>query len=623
MKKIIITLAALLILLAACRGTEQEDFDIEPPDFPPTEHAIVQIHAGWNTSFVLLENGELWSWGGGSLPHFGAPQLLAQSEPVLLKQDVASFAVDDMHILTLTNDNRVYEWGFTLIGQADIDDEVIPIEPVVTPIFVMDNVAKIAAAGRSSLAITHDGELYGWGHNLNWMSDHVDNFSQIPLRIKENVVDVAAGGMFTLVVTSDGALYAWGETYLDGRDELPFYERSAMHRVMDNVASVSANVMHALILTPDGKLYGFGSNQSGQLGHESGNFNTPTLIGEDIAYVSAGGGHTAAITSDGVLYTWGSNNHGALGDGQVTIPSTSEYINRHLRRPETDSVTPLRIMNNVALVSAGASHTLAVTADGHLWGWGSNRYGELGQDDLLFDRYNPSAIQLFAPPNDNELTTETALIAYRDFLEENIERFGLYLDGVPPDDWDGGDWDWPRGIRSAEVIDFENGEIPFLALTISQPDLLPGTRIPFVILRSANSHGGFEVVHRSTFGGMAGFEWYIAEGDIVCLVKVTEGGGWSVGNRTFMKWQNGEFVPVLETTVDQQAGEIEPDTFGMIVSAWYVDGIEVTEQEHDDAPYELLGITDMRLFDFDWQREPKSLDEVIAMIDTRLQEVAQ
>jgi len=71
--------------------------------------------------------------------------------------------------------------------------------------------------------------------------------------------------------------------------------------------------------------------------------------------------HTLAIKKDGSLWAWGHNIDGQLGDG-TTI----------------DRSTPVKIMDNVATVSAGNAHTLAVKTDGTLWAWGSNYSGGLG-----------------------------------------------------------------------------------------------------------------------------------------------------------------------------------------------------------------------------------------------------
>jgi len=70
-----------------------------------------------------------------------------------------------------------------------------------------------------------------------------------------------------------------------------------------------------------------------------------------------------AIKSDGSLWAWGNNEFGQLGDGTAeTRPS------------------PVKIMDDVAYVSAGPAHSAAITADGTLWTWGRNEYWELGHD---------------------------------------------------------------------------------------------------------------------------------------------------------------------------------------------------------------------------------------------------
>jgi alpha-tubulin suppressor-like RCC1 family protein len=76
-----------------------------------------------------------------------------------------------------------------------------------------------------------------------------------------------------------------------------------------------------------------------------------------------------AIKTDGGLWAWGLNGsetaHGRrggwLGDGTVT-----------------DRPAPIKIMDNVLKVSAGAWHTLVIKADGTLWAWGRNTNAQLG-----------------------------------------------------------------------------------------------------------------------------------------------------------------------------------------------------------------------------------------------------
>ena len=50
----------------------------------------------------------------------------------------------------------------------------------------------------------------------------------------------------------------------------------------------------------------------------------------------------------------------------------------------TYHLLPVHIMDDVYAVSVGERHTLAVTANGELWAWGSNEFGQLGGSTTIF-----------------------------------------------------------------------------------------------------------------------------------------------------------------------------------------------------------------------------------------------
>lgn len=68
---------------------------------------------------------------------------------------------------------------------------------------------------------------------------------------------------------------------------------------------------------------------------------------------------TKVKRGDGSLFAWGNNAYGQLGIGQP---------NPLLFHPK-----PVKGIAHAELVAAGEDHTLAVTKDGKLYGWGSNR----------------------------------------------------------------------------------------------------------------------------------------------------------------------------------------------------------------------------------------------------------
>jgi alpha-tubulin suppressor-like RCC1 family protein len=88
--------------------------------------------------------------------------------------------------------------------------------------------------------------------------------------------------------------------------------------------------------------------------------------------ISAGSNHACGITAEHVAYCWGRNADGELGNPSVTTPC-----------PETNaacSEKPVRVAGNLgfASISAGHSYTCGITTAGAAYCWGSNAYGQLG-----------------------------------------------------------------------------------------------------------------------------------------------------------------------------------------------------------------------------------------------------
>lgn len=122
-----------------------------------------------------------------------------------------------------------------------------------------------------------------------------------------------------------------------------------------------------------------GVNMSGQLGQGNTTFYpNPVTVGSNNNWVAvSAGAHALAINTDGEIYGWGTNSNGQLGTGL-----TSNFIS-----------TPTRIglQSNWVFVSAGIVHSLAINANGELWGWGGNFSGQLG-DNTTVAKYTPIRI---------------------------------------------------------------------------------------------------------------------------------------------------------------------------------------------------------------------------------------
>ena len=80
---------------------------------------------------------------------------------------------------------------------------------------------------------------------------------------------------------------------------------------------------------------------------------------------AAGDGDSLAVGSDGNAYAWGFNNNGQLGNGTTTRTSTPTRVSL----PSGVTATA---------VAAGEFHSLTIGSDGHLYAFGGNPEGELG-----------------------------------------------------------------------------------------------------------------------------------------------------------------------------------------------------------------------------------------------------
>ena len=127
-------------------------------------------------------------------------------------------------------------------------------------------------------------------------------------------------------------------------------------------------------------LWGWGRGNDGALGNNAPNQARPTAVttfsgGTNWKQVSAGSNFTAAIKTDGSLWTFGENF--AFG----SLVRNGKLGTNDLSRRDTP-VTTFAGGTDWKQVACGNHHVAAIKTDGSLWTWGSNEFGQLGDNTI-------------------------------------------------------------------------------------------------------------------------------------------------------------------------------------------------------------------------------------------------
>ena len=308
-----------------------------------------------------------------------------------LAPDLASqgrIAAGAEHTLLLDSEGKLYGWGASTLGRLGFAEST---GQVLKPVRIGDRVGAQVAAGRShSMMILEDRSLWVTGLNESGQLGlgHRDSVNQWTMAPGDQPVSwVAAGSDYSLAIMEDGSLCAWGA---NGSGQLGLGDRvtrlwpTIVGEGQDGWSTISAGLDHVLGLKTDGSLWVWGSHANGQLGlgeSAPARVLAPIRMDErtDWVAVSAGDSFSLALRADGSLWAWGLNDQSQLGvvlDSPALRVSSGTIISGEFISEPTQVGSGALI--KWAAISAGGSHSLALSQDGEWYAWGDNTLGQAG-----------------------------------------------------------------------------------------------------------------------------------------------------------------------------------------------------------------------------------------------------
>lgn len=170
------------------------------------------------------------------------------------------------------------------------------------------------------------------------------------------IEQISIGVEFSAILTDSGDVYLFDVN--EGRVGPILTDRKCV--------SVACGQEHVLMLTDTGRILSYGRGSRGQLGHgdvENVVGGCAQLIdaldGVPIKSIAAGGWHSMALSREGDVYVWGWNESGQLGYSREAL--TMKALPLPLEISDDDCFTA---------ISAGSRHSMAVSENGILFGWG-------------------------------------------------------------------------------------------------------------------------------------------------------------------------------------------------------------------------------------------------------------
>lgn len=129
---------------------------------------------------------------------------------------------------------------------------------------------------------------------------------------------------------------------------------------------IEGGVNHTLVLKSNGELWGWGANYRRQLGTENllTTVNTPTLLDDTNNYIAISAGHDHSLAL--------TEDGTVLGWGSTQDGRIGNYSSYYVATPSEVGI------NNVQQIEAGFYHSMALKQDGTVWLWGKNDKGQLG-----------------------------------------------------------------------------------------------------------------------------------------------------------------------------------------------------------------------------------------------------
>ncbi len=313
---------------------------------------------------------------------------------------IADVALGYNHTCVLRRDRTVWCWGKVgfddpLVGNDfEPESRLEPLQIRNTEGRALTRIANITSSYTTTCARELQGMAWCWGQNRygklgNGRVENGRRFARAE-RVRSSataemsgIVGIVPGTHHTCVIEEHGPLRCWGDNRngqlgLGSTDREPVPLPRPIPAGQLAFLRVAAGQSHTCATRADGTVWCWGDNRNGQVGLGAGrkgdNPRPAPVQGQDgtplsqVLDLGVGSSHSCAVTKAGELYCWGLDQFGQLGAGDHQSSPVPVRV-------QTAGGAPL---SRITQVRAGNAFTCALDADGGVWCFGANNFGQVG-----------------------------------------------------------------------------------------------------------------------------------------------------------------------------------------------------------------------------------------------------
>lgn len=284
--------------------------------------SIKSIRCGTDHCLALTKDYKVYGWGSGESGELGNGAFIDQCAP--LRVDFSKYHCKIVKIYTgaahsmfVSSDKLGYSCGDNKYFQTGViwfnEDRKVGLP---RPVMLLKNIKKFSCGDAHSIALTFDGEVFGWGYGeqgqIGSFKENNGIYLERPTKISfsEKVKNIYAGSLQSFFMLSDSSILGCGS---NDQNQLGFESEEESIKIptkltfLENktILKFRTGCSHSLCLIQSGEkgesiaFYGWGMNRHGQLGNDLPVKTLPSQImsipGDDVEDFGVGGYHTAIL----------------------------------------------------------------------------------------------------------------------------------------------------------------------------------------------------------------------------------------------------------------------------------------------------------------------------------------